>query len=971
MKKILLAILFVLFLTNTSWGAYCNSCPEGANQICESPDGTSDGMCGWTIIDGGNGDVSFTTSCDNTDALGCTDITMTNCISVIKTGTDNTDQFAYKLLSSGGLTDVYIQFYVKMMTTPTLPSNGTDWGIIFLSETVNDPQSTPARSSPYFGIYRNTSTDYRWAIFDIDWDGETWNGGTHALGSSSVSMNGSKWYGIRMHVHDGATANQDYIEWWIDDGPDGTWHQQTSLGGKDFEKHIKYLVIGDNDIVRPFNAQITGLKVSTTSMPADCTRSTPPPPGTQNYVEQYGFRWNFDSYKTVGQFVNGDWWVVGPVNITSITPDWDGSSYGWEVNPGHTPGTWVPQGFQSGCTYKNTPIYPSKVPTLPYLAQPGTSIVKTSPRPEGIGGSSQEACIQAAAVLTVLGSAPTADAFRPAYVGTDKTLYYYSNVKTNLLPNLAPVDSTPGISWVINRFKMMQINHLDATNTGGDMRRAFHAYQNFGNCDGCDYQPTVGRDVISGIYRLMINDPDDTADNIKAARVAVLQMGIDWYYNFKQGYLQSAGGGYSPGELAALGFFGALLGSEADKTYIKALTGINEKRMLSVSRFGNNDAIYGSSVDSATNYWTATCNTAPTQAYNKRDPYGYIDSGMRAGVYTWDAYQFIQSPVWKGEVLIGRLIPEIETIYNFPLIFNYVDRYVSTGLKAQPDPCAPCGGTYGTDYGQAPTGYPYDSGCILDPDISYYTSRTNFACKPGLSCGRFPSRDDINADGTNANVVSVFQTNFWNAYAEVTDDVTNPSVDTFDIPSTSSSLTVPITTFVASDNIGVAEYLVKETATTPSSSDSGWTSIKHTSYVFTTAGAKTLYAWAKDTSGNISSSKSDTVTITLVGDETSPVITITSPTADSTYITSTSTITLSGTASDAVGVVSVTYTTDRGGSGSCTGTTSWTCSSISLTSLVNNITVRATDLAGNFGTDIITVTYSVGTPGGIAIKTGF
>jgi hypothetical protein len=69
---------------------------------------------------------------------------------------------------------------------------------------------------------------------------------------------------------------------------------------------------------------------------------------TANHVTQYEMTWNFDKAYTVGQFANGDWWVLGPVTITNITPTyhqhdfWDFTSdkgtcmhwiNGWQVNP--------------------------------------------------------------------------------------------------------------------------------------------------------------------------------------------------------------------------------------------------------------------------------------------------------------------------------------------------------------------------------------------------------------------------------------------------------------------------------------------------------------------------------------------------------------------------------------------------------------------------------------------------------------
>ncbi len=88
-------------------------------------------------------------------------------------------------------------------------------------------------------------------------------------------------------------------------------------------------------------------------------------------------------------------------------------------------------------------------------------------------------------------------------------------------------------------------------------------------------------------------------------------------------------------------------------------------------------------------------------------------------------------------------------------------------------------------------------------------------------------------------------------------------VVTFTIPATSNSLTISFTSFSASDTNGVIGYLVNETATTPAIDDSAWSGTAQTQYVFSNAGSKTLYAWAKDGVGNISTGGSGAVTITL------------------------------------------------------------------------------------------------------------
>jgi len=97
-------------------------------------------------------------------------------------------------------------------------------------------------------------------------------------------------------------------------------------------------------------------------------------------------------------------------------------------------------------------------------------------------------------------------------------------------------------------------------------------------------------------------------------------------------------------------------------------------------------------------------------------------------------------------------------------------------------------------------------------------------------------------------------------------------------------------------------------------------------------------------------------------DTTRPGITITSPTSSTTYSTTSTPITLRGNASDAVGVTQVTWANSLGGSGTCSGTTNWTCNSIALSSGTNNITVTARDAANNRGTDMLAVTYTPPSP---------
>lgn len=98
-------------------------------------------------------------------------------------------------------------------------------------------------------------------------------------------------------------------------------------------------------------------------------------------------------------------------------------------------------------------------------------------------------------------------------------------------------------------------------------------------------------------------------------------------------------------------------------------------------------------------------------------------------------------------------------------------------------------------------------------------------------------------------------------------------------------------------------------------------------------------------------------------DTTAPTVTITSPTSAATYDAGTaSMVALSGTASD-VGrglSASCTWTNSLGGSGTATGTSSWSIASVSLTVGSNVIAVTCPDIIGNLGTDVLTVSRSSG-----------
>jgi len=119
---------------------------------------------------------------------------------------------------------------------------------------------------------------------------------------------------------------------------------------------------------------------------------------------------------------------------------------------------------------------------------------------------------------------------------------------------------------------------------------------------------------------------------------------------------------------------------------------------------------------------------------------------------------------------------------------------------------------------------------------------------------------------------------------------------------------------------------------------------------------KTYYfsVTAVDTSEN-ESGYSVERTVTII-DTIAPTVAITSPTTAGTYETADALITISGNASDDVGVSRVTWANSAGGSGTAIGTATWSISGISLIEGKNIVTVTATDTAGNQNSTSLSVT---------------
>jgi|GEM_PF-2317865 len=134
----------------------------------------------------------------------------------------------------------------------------------------------------------------------------------------------------------------------------------------------------------------------------------------------------------------------------------------------------------------------------------------------------------------------------------------------------------------------------------------------------------------------------------------------------------------------------------------------------------------------------------------------------------------------------------------------------------------------------------YDSGWLEEKPLTYKIKES------GITTLYAWARDDAGniSDSESATVECI--------------DNQPPIINTFTAPSTTGTFTFDIE-LNGTDNIGITGWLITKTSAKPDVNNSGWVNDKPDTYTLNSAGVHTLYAWAKDNAGNISSSKQITI----------------------------------------------------------------------------------------------------------------
>ena len=384
-------------------------------------------------------------------------------------------------------------------------------------------------------------------------------------------------------------------------------------------------------------------------------------------VSEFGITWTFDKEYEVGQFANGDWWVVGPVNIVQINPpsvEINGRiKNGSMINP--SPEDGLTQGYDShmydfgdrGKDYQAAMNVAFEVsPSQPLHVAPHSSLVSTISVDE-IARPQIKTC----AILTVLSESPPDGSFRPAYCGSDKTVaFQLDQVDTSLLQSLAPVGATPEIDEVAQWFDRPWLDHMQAS---GGFARFIHPKDNMP-----DYSREMATQVGEGALMLHVDVP--LAEKMDLL-INMIQLGIDLY-----GITQDGGHELWPGHAGQCNgrkwpvlFAGIMLNDPAmsrvgfDKSIMFGEDGQTffvQETSVGVVNFGYGG--YAASDIGLAEWGTAH---ASEPAKDSADWYG---NGYRL---------CCTANSWNGYAL-AALIMDAKDDWNHDAFFEYMDRYIET-----------------------------------------------------------------------------------------------------------------------------------------------------------------------------------------------------------------------------------------------------------------------------------------------------
>jgi hypothetical protein len=466
-------------------------------------------------------------------------------------------------------------------------------------------------------------------------------------------------------------------------------------------------------------------------------------PGACNSITQYGVTWTFTP-TTCGQFANGDWWVLEPVTIQTVSPT---PTYG--ANGRH--GSWINPRYQVGSTgeHARQPFdarlnaatgpftdgtYDSSLgTTFPITFNSGNypsgaSLVSSISQAEGVSGcistfsdgsTFNTGCvtgpIKVFAVLTALNSTPPTDAFRPSYNGVDKTIKFTkSNLDYSKLGSITPSGSITSPSYSIANVN----RHIQRVN----LQTSFltQSSQAADNANG------YGRDAATdwGIAGMLLNLNSYTNSQKEPLMISLVQIGIDFYGVYMNSVWNGQGtynvvhnraawwgwGGLQEGTAFPILFAGTVLNDDSMKNavigapndfyfselaqtfyvenYAAQTSGINATKDLLLQSSGRSSCPGG--VNCGRGGYLAKDIGLPEFGSRHYDDFGDTDP-QHGDSKTWLTASYRRcctANSWGGFILVAQAM-NMTKLWNSQALFDYMDRYMnlthSTGPAADAD----------------------------------------------------------------------------------------------------------------------------------------------------------------------------------------------------------------------------------------------------------------------------------------------
>jgi len=384
-------------------------------------------------------------------------------------------------------------------------------------------------------------------------------------------------------------------------------------------------------------------------------------------ISQHGITWNFSEPVSYGKYVNGDYWVVGPVVITNITrPAKNNGRDGSMINP-------LPHVTRQGYDERWGEYVSSLnvANSLPIRVFPGSSLISTISRNPEITDQRVRPTLQVASILTVVDSEPKGNLFRPPYAGSNKLNYSTDTLQSHLLLRLSLVAKTPSLTETEKMFEKPWIDHV--TGWQGD---DFHPLENMDN-----YGAGISRDACIGALRLLLQE---SFLNKKKLLLRYIQLGIDNYGLVINGAeWGDIGGSIGVGRKLPIIVAGILLDDQGLK---RVASDFDTRKIFQEDGQTNN---LTQAMREGT-YHPDNCNAGSDychEGWYNSVPIGTPVWGERLRRWEKTSYNFIPGKVGyrrithastKGAALWVHLM-DAETIWNWNPFLNWTDRAHSEG----------------------------------------------------------------------------------------------------------------------------------------------------------------------------------------------------------------------------------------------------------------------------------------------------